>query len=187
MLYPKEEQKLKDSLGNLPFSIDEQTLQDKNVRYFDIIQEPNEILFVPSQWYHQVFNLTDVFSINHNWFNSCNIHVIKDNLVKNLKDVRAEIQDCSDMDGFDDHCQLMLKSLFGMNLADFVDVLVHIGSKRLRKESFKLFDEFQPGINLVSYELKVICEILKDMLTVADVPPDLKLKIKNYLKDDAKS
>lgn len=29
-------------------------------------QQPGEILFVPSAWYHQVDNVTDTISINHN-------------------------------------------------------------------------------------------------------------------------
>ena len=29
-----------------------------------VVQEPGEILFVPSGWYHQVENATDAISIN---------------------------------------------------------------------------------------------------------------------------
>mmetsp|Transcript_75378 Transcript_75378/g.176965 ORF Transcript_75378/g.176965 Transcript_75378/m.176965 type:complete len:372 (+) Transcript_75378:216-1331(+) len=36
-------------------------------------QQPGEAVFVPSGWWHQVVNLTDAVSINHNWLNACNI------------------------------------------------------------------------------------------------------------------
>eukprot|EP00466_Bigelowiella_natans_P014371 jgi/Bigna1/33947/e_gw1.3.217.1 len=48
------------------------------------IQRPGTTIYVPSGWYHQVYNLTDAISINHNWFNGwCLKHVwqhIKDEL-----------------------------------------------------------------------------------------------------------
>ena len=37
-------------------------------------QGPGEIVFVPSGWWHQVENVTDALSINHNWVNAANIH-----------------------------------------------------------------------------------------------------------------
>jgi hypothetical protein len=39
----------------------------------DVIQEEGETIFVPSGWYHQVHNLCDTISINHNWCNTYNI------------------------------------------------------------------------------------------------------------------
>ncbi|KAB2633332.1 jmjC domain-containing protein 4 [Pyrus ussuriensis x Pyrus communis] len=42
--------------------------------WLERIQEPNEIIFVLSGWYHQVHNLEDRISINHNWFNAYNLH-----------------------------------------------------------------------------------------------------------------
>ena len=36
---------------------------------FEIIQKSNEALFVPSGWIHQVENLEDTISVNHNWIN----------------------------------------------------------------------------------------------------------------------
>lgn len=33
-------------------------------------QGPGDVFVVPSNWYHQVHNLTDCVSVNHNWFNA---------------------------------------------------------------------------------------------------------------------
>ena len=37
---------------------------------FTVVQETGETIFVPSGWYHQVANLQETVSINHNWINS---------------------------------------------------------------------------------------------------------------------
>jgi hypothetical protein len=59
-----------------------------------LIKGPGEVIFVPSGWYHQVINLTDTLSINHNWFNGCNLERIWSQLRQELVKVQAEIQDC---------------------------------------------------------------------------------------------
>lgn len=105
-----EENKLLDNLGNLPFQIDENILKANNITYFIIYQTENETLFVPSGWYHQVWNTTDTISINHNWINACNIMQVWKNLKHQMQQVETEIKDCKQMDNFREHCQLMLKS-----------------------------------------------------------------------------
>ena len=52
-----EEEKLKDKNGHLPFDVDTAMLDNREVQYYDIIQNAGEVLFVPSGWHHQVFNL----------------------------------------------------------------------------------------------------------------------------------
>merc|ERR1719334_2971671 len=44
--------------------------------YYKVLQNPNEIIFVPSLWHHQVKNVKGAISINHNWFNATNIETI---------------------------------------------------------------------------------------------------------------
>lgn len=181
LLPPDEELKLKDGLGNLPFSINGALLDEKNVKYFELIQESGETLFVPSKWFHQVRNLDDAVSINHNWFNGCNINHIIDSLTNHHKDVEKEISDCKDMENFTEHCQLMLKSSFGMNFGDLLDIITHISDKRTRalKESFnfKMFDEFTFGIKHNLHDLEVITEALTKLRTNQNV-----VKLKNIVK-----
>lgn len=131
LLEPNEEQKLKDSFGHLPFSISPEELTAKNVKHFDFIQGCNETLFVPSGWFHQVTNLGDTVSINHNWFNGCNIGFVAEKLLSQFDEVVKEISDCKDADNFLESCQLMLKSLFGINFSDFIEILTHIMNKRI--------------------------------------------------------
>lgn len=134
------------------------------MKYFDIVQDANETVFVPSKWHHQVTNLDDAVSINHNWFNGCNVNFIADSLLRHCEEVEREIDDCRDMENFDEHCQLMLKSSFGMNFADFLAILTHIADKRIKalrdKINFQVFDEFSFGENHMIYDLKEIAQVL---------------------------
>ncbi|XP_058056614.1 2-oxoglutarate and iron-dependent oxygenase JMJD4 homolog [Anopheles bellator] len=131
-LPPSEEQKLADCWRNLPFRVTERSLQDAGVKFYAVQQQPGEAVFVPTGWYHQVLNVEDAISVNHNWFNGCNVATLWRNLRSALCDVRREIDDCRDMENFDEHCQLMLKASFGMNYADFFAIIYHIGDKRLK-------------------------------------------------------
>mmetsp|Transcript_14700 Transcript_14700/g.26587 ORF Transcript_14700/g.26587 Transcript_14700/m.26587 type:complete len:240 (+) Transcript_14700:214-933(+) len=42
-------------------------------RRFEVIQHTGEAIFVPSAWKHEVVNLVETLSINHNWITSANI------------------------------------------------------------------------------------------------------------------
>ncbi|XP_037506652.1 2-oxoglutarate and iron-dependent oxygenase JMJD4 [Rhipicephalus sanguineus] len=103
-----------------------------NVPYLKVIQNPGEIIFVPSNWYHQVHNLDDTVSINHNFLNACNVKTVMINLMAALIDVQEEIAAFQDTDGFQEHCQAMLRAHFGMNVADFCAMLDAILRRRIR-------------------------------------------------------
>lgn len=169
LLPPGEEFKLKDSFGRLPFSISKELLDVKNVKYFDFIQECNQTLFVPSKWFHQVKNETDAVSINHNWFNGCCCEQVTLSLLNHFKEVENEISDCRDMENFDDHCQLMLKTSFGMDFSSYVDILEHIAEKRIKSLQnglkIKIFEKFVFGKNHTIYDLN---QILKNLTQLSE-------------------
>lgn len=139
-------------------------LDSKSVKYFEVTQNANETLFVPSKWYHQVTNLDDAVSINHNWFNGCNVEIIAESILSHHEEVEREIADCRDMENFDEHCQLMLKASFGMSFNDFLEILVHIANKRINALqencSFKVFDKFSFGENHMKFDLQAIKDVL---------------------------
>ncbi|XP_019561772.2 2-oxoglutarate and iron-dependent oxygenase JMJD4 homolog [Aedes albopictus] len=163
LLPPGEEIKLKDKLGNFPFEISEELLKEKQVRYYDIRQTAGEAIFVPSGWYHQVQNLEDAISVNHNWFNGCNIANIWASLWAAYEQVVKEIDDCRDMDNFDEHCQLMLKASYGMNLEAFLDILEHVANKRI--------GTILGGVDVVHFDIYKLgkCHIQFDLMKIQDV------------------
>ncbi|KFM67259.1 hypothetical protein X975_20920, partial [Stegodyphus mimosarum] len=91
---PGAEELLLDEKKKIPYSVNEKELHHLCIPHLSAVQETGEIIFVPSGWYHQVHNLEDTISINHNWFNGCNILHIWDCLHLAAIDVEKEISDC---------------------------------------------------------------------------------------------
>lgn len=166
---PNEENKLRDRLGNLPFDIHEEKykhlMEEESIRSFEVIQRAGQTVFVPSGWHHQVWNLEDTISINHNWFNGCNIHCIWKAMYEKFNEVLREIDDCKDMENFDEHCQLMLKSDFGLDFEMFLDILKCIVANRQKilQNNVKLVvNESELGKRHAIYDLNRIRRVIED-------------------------
>ena len=54
---PGEEQKLKTESLSLPNDLSKIDLTALGINFIDFIQKEGEIIFVPSGWHHQVWNL----------------------------------------------------------------------------------------------------------------------------------
>ncbi|XP_074314928.1 arginine-specific demethylase JMJ20 [Silene latifolia] len=92
----------------------------KKTVWLECTQMKNEIIFVPSGWYHQVHNLEDVISINHNWFNAYNLDWVWNLLVGDYNVAKELIEDIRDIcDDFESLCQRNLAANTGMNFVDF--------------------------------------------------------------------
>ncbi|XP_037977203.2 2-oxoglutarate and iron-dependent oxygenase JMJD4 [Plutella xylostella] len=162
---PGEENKLKDSLGNLPLLFDSNTYKD--VCYYEVIQEKGDAIFVPTGWHHQVVNVIDTISVNHNWINACNIQAVWYALQDCLKSVEHEIEEFKDTPEFPSQCQTILKSLFGMDYESFILFLNHIANKRLSQfkgETFLIFQKYILGKNLIAFDLKMINNVMEDIM-----------------------
>lgn len=157
---PGEELKLRDAFGNFPLDLDEATIERSQASCIEIIQGAGETIFAPSGWHHQVYNMGDTISVNHNWFNGCNVHAVWTALKRSYHEVLNEIADCRDMDDFDGHCQLMLKSVFGLNFETFLDILCCVAETRinlLKKDHLQL--DYAHNI----FDLKAIGGVLNDL------------------------
>ncbi|KAL4584910.1 hypothetical protein LXL04_009521 [Taraxacum kok-saghyz] len=99
----------------------------KKTTWLECTQDQNEIIFVPSGWYHQVHNLEDTISINYNWFNAYNLSWVWDLLLRDYKEAREYIEDIKDIcDDFEGLCQRNLATNTGMNFHDFFKFMVSI-------------------------------------------------------------
>lgn len=98
MMPPGSEEFFKCTSSESGYVEDIRCFQDlfDQAKVFTFIQEPGEIVFVPSNWYHQVHNLVDTISINHNWVNSTNLNLIYEFLNTREEDVKNELRDCFD-------------------------------------------------------------------------------------------
>ncbi|XP_078154046.1 arginine-specific demethylase JMJ20-like [Carex rostrata] len=91
----------------------------KKTVWLKCTQESGDIIFVPSGWYHQVHNLEDTISINHNWFNGYNLSWVWNLLVEDYKIAKEYIEDIRDIsDDFESLCQRNLAANTGMNFYD---------------------------------------------------------------------
>ncbi|KAG6927510.1 jumonji domain containing 4 [Chelydra serpentina] len=141
LLYPpRQEEYLRDRHGNLPFDVTAPGLQDSGVypRYaqsgppVEIIQEAGEIVFIPSGWHHQVYNLEDTISINHNWVNGCNVAIMWSFLQDELAAVQREISEWRDtMEDWHLQCQVIMKTCTGINYKEFYNFLKVIAENRI--------------------------------------------------------
>ncbi|KAJ2782270.1 High affinity Ca2+/Mn2+ P-type ATPase-like protein [Coemansia interrupta] len=101
----------------------------KELHTIEVVQEAGETMFVPSGWWHQVVNLEDTVSINHNWGNEFNLAYMCDRLQEDMGRVRWALRDVADMDGFDEYAQGVLKADSGTDyrgFAAFVDAMVDV-------------------------------------------------------------
>lgn len=90
-------------------------------RVLHVRQRPGEIIYVPSEWVHQVLNESDVvISINHNWLNRHNAHRCWRFLERQLEEIKCTIDGCADDE---DTAQEVLEFKFAFNFASWHELL----------------------------------------------------------------
>ena len=174
---PHQEDFLRDIHGQLIYDATSEELNDykkykaydkRSLKYIDIIQKQGEIIFIPSGWHHQVWNVEDTISINHNWINGCNVLDVWRGLKKELSSVMEEVSDCKDMNNWGEHCQLILKSTYGMDYDQFLDFIIFIAKQRLntisKKDEVRSFNKYTFGINHCIFDLNSIRLVLIDFI-----------------------
>lgn len=166
-------------------------MHEKQVQSFEIIQCAGQTVFVPSGWHHQVWNMENTISVNHNWFNGCNIHWIWTAIHGKFNDVLREIDDCKDMDNFDEHCQLMLKSDFGLDFKMFLEILQCIVDNRLKilqGDHKVILNETKLGRKHAIFDLASIRRVLNDfnkkcnIEELKQISRDMMHQINNVIK-----
>lgn len=140
LIPPGKESELSMPDGHLPFDVKQKLKSQEFKDYFEVIevvQDAGQVIFVPSGWIHQVLNTKDTISINHNWFNECNLNFIYDSMHQALLGVQKELQDLRSQETlseWQDECQTILRLHHGMNLTEFQGMLKMVIG-RLRNES----------------------------------------------------
>lgn len=56
-----------------------------------IVQRAGQAIFVPSTWQHEVVNLEETISINHNWITTANLDLCWDCLLMEMADISKEL------------------------------------------------------------------------------------------------
>ncbi|CAH8460309.1 unnamed protein product [Heterobilharzia americana] len=128
---PGEEKKLSLPNGKIPCDIRPIITNREDVEYYVVDQYSGQVIFIPSGWYHQVVNITDSISINHNWFNATNVSYVWDHLKDQLKAIEESTMDVCSTPGWHEECQTCLRALSGMNFKEFFSLLKYILITRL--------------------------------------------------------
>ncbi|XP_043831308.1 2-oxoglutarate and iron-dependent oxygenase JMJD4 isoform X2 [Dromiciops gliroides] len=184
LLYPPgQEESLRDHHGNLPYDVTSSALLDTSVypEYpkccppIEIIQEAGEMIFVPSGWHHQVYNLDDTISINHNWMNGCNVATMWHFLQAELDAVQQEICEWREtMEDWHQHCQVIMKSCTGIDYKEFYNFLKIIAEKRIsllekvpETKALKNICSDSPGLgpHHATFDLSRIADVLASLIT----------------------
>ncbi|XP_069503184.1 2-oxoglutarate and iron-dependent oxygenase JMJD4 [Ambystoma mexicanum] len=187
---PGQEEYLRDCNGNLPYDVTSPDLQDssiypsfrQSVQPIEVIQEDGEMIFVPSGWHHQVYNLEDTISINHNWVNGCNVSIMWHFLQVELEAVEQEIIEWKEtMDDWHLHCQIIMKSCTGIDYKEFYTFLKTIAENRIqvlqnplknKGEAFPLISSEPASSNLGPYhavfDLQRVVDVIAALLTNLD-------------------
>ncbi|KAL8457905.1 hypothetical protein ACS0TY_034863 [Phlomoides rotata] len=124
--------------------------------WWECTQEQNEIIFVPSGWYHQVHNMEDTISINHNWFNAYNISWVWDLLLREYHEAEGYIEDIKDIcDDFEGLCQRNLAANAGMDFRDFFIFMI-----RFALANFVLLYQLKHDNRLINWSSSQMARLL---------------------------
>ncbi|ORX72663.1 Clavaminate synthase-like protein [Linderina pennispora] len=153
-----------DACGNWIYNLlDYDTKQFPHAHKLQIIeavQRPGETVFVPSGWWHQVRNVGDTISINHNWANEFNILHMYQRLRSDLDSVLHALRDVADMDGFDEHAQVVLRADSGTDYSRFFRFVEHIAKAYLEHRIVGGFDGYFTSTAGVVRALERIAAVL---------------------------
>ncbi|XP_030045757.1 2-oxoglutarate and iron-dependent oxygenase JMJD4 [Microcaecilia unicolor] len=181
---PGQEEYLRDRHGQLAYDVTLPDLQDsclyphsaKGCQPLEVIQEAGETIFIPSGWHHQVHNMEDTISINHNWVNGCSVTCMWHFLQCELKAVKQEIGEWREtMDDWHQHCQVVMKSCTGIDYKEFYLFLKVIAENRIRflEEYFAGRDISTPSLSKLGplhalYDLGRTADVLAALIANED-------------------
>ena len=86
---------------------EEQSIREENKTQssFQVIQYPGETIFVPSGWKHEVTNIGETLSVNHNWITASILDSVWDCILAEINSIHDEMKswmdaDCITVDSF---------------------------------------------------------------------------------------
>ncbi|KAJ2710751.1 hypothetical protein H4R19_003592 [Coemansia spiralis] len=137
LVAPGQTQLFTDRMGNWVYDMtapdEERFPHARLVQRIEFVQHAGETVFVPSGWWHQVRNIGDTISINHNWANEFNLRFMYARLAGDMAAVRHALRGVADMDGFDEHAQLVLRADSGTDYRAFFRFVDYMARLYLRE------------------------------------------------------
>ncbi|XP_012590377.1 PREDICTED: jmjC domain-containing protein 4 [Condylura cristata] len=168
---PGQEEALRDRHGGLPYDVTVPALRERGAPPLEVTQEAGEMVFVPSGWHHQVHNLEDTISVNHNWVNGCNLASMWHFLQQELQAVQREVAEWRDaMPDWHHHCQVILRACSGINFEEFYQFLKVIAERRLCVFTDGGPEDASPGLGpqQAAFDIGRIAEVLASLVAHPD-------------------
>lgn len=136
-------------------------------KVFEVQQSAGTCVFVPAGWTHEVVNVTESLSINHNWITTSSLDLAWDCINSELCAVETELKSwqADDM-GWELH-ESMLRGCVGLDVTAFVLMMLHRAMELLQHEQ----DETE-----TCYDLMRISGVLERLMN-----SDEELFLKNRL------
>lgn len=129
----------------------------------EVVQMPGEVVFVPSGWHHQVHNLDDCCSINHNWFNEACIDRVwryvhgkfqaTVHTIQHLRECMAERE-------FYDQVSIIMRADAGICPHEFVAMLEWLWEEWLGKNVPELNAFF---LKEAKWSLQLVCDQIQEV------------------------
>lgn len=92
-------------------------------------------------------------------------------LKSELRSVMKEVDDCKDMKNWNEHCQLMLKTSYGMDYKQFFELISFIAKNRLhamiKKSQVVSFNKYCFGRNHCLFDLQALKNVLENIIADA--------------------
>ncbi|QDZ22677.1 JmjC domain-containing protein [Chloropicon primus] len=175
LLPPRFTHLLYDTFGhNLApsfFDVDEEMFPNIKLarkHLVEVHQGVDEVIFVPSGWHHTVENLEDTLSINHNWFNVCNINYSLELLQRERHEAEQAICDCramcKDEKEFEELVQRNVAANASMNYENFASLLIMVAETRVRVLKGKGAADNDNESLKQAYEAKMAVAVLHQLL-----------------------
>lgn len=127
VLFPPHVTHALDGISDIDLDSTEEFVQIAMPASITIFQPTGMVMFVPSGWHHQVWNLEDTLSLNQNWANGYNIGIMWSALHARYLDVVESISDCKEFidteEEWQNECQKMLLLLHGIDIPGFIRIV----------------------------------------------------------------
>lgn len=151
---------------------------DTDGRVFSVIQEAGECMFVPSLWKHEVENLVQTLSINHNWVTSANIDLTWECLQSEMGSIEKELAAWGLPEDDWESREMMLKGCCGLNvtmlflmiLLELVELLNSLSGETVTDSSG---EEYDCSVSIFRLE-NVFRSVLDEGSTIARIGAVLK-------------
>jgi hypothetical protein len=116
---------------------DDLSEDETNVKTAKIIQETGDMIYVPSGWRHEVINLEETISVNHNWISAGSLDCVWECLVNEIGAIEEELIGWGLDSGSNLSFQMnhmrenMLRGCVGMDVSTLCVLLIRIFIDRL--------------------------------------------------------